>query len=1043
MTDRVESKLISRLGRLIAACLCTLLFSVSAAGAQEHRFSTLADAVFYSITRESGLPNEIPLAIAQDSAGFIWMGTQGGLARWDGTHFKLYLAGPDPGTLPDNVVTVLHRDSSGRLWIGTDAAGLARYDPATDSFVRAHLNLPGGSGGGGVWAIVDDGARGLWVGTGAGLFHLDDAARVRDQFTASDVHRGPGELGLPDFAIHSLLRDRHGALWVGTFSGLVMAEPGSRSFHPVQLPLGGQAEAACVITSLMEDSKGSIWIGTAHDGAFIIGPDRGPAVPLALPRDEPSARPDYGVMSLLEVRPGEAWIGTDGQGILVKEEGAARPRRIRHDPSIATSLVNDTVRALFRDDAGLVWVGSERGVGRYDPRQHAVATLFGVPGRAKGLADADIMSILPMPDGKVLVGLRYHGIDLLDPDTGNVVHIVPNSRRPNEALPPTAVPALVALPTGTVLAGTLGGLYRLNEDGTHVERLDIPGRPPTREVLSLCYCHGAVWLGGKDGVWQISVGATGPVRVLRWEDGGNLTDPRPEVLAPAPDDGIWVGTPNGLNLVHAGSGAIERIYPNRKDPAQLSSGEVISLLTDRQGRLWVGTLDGGLHVMTGRVNGQPVFRRLGKADGLPNEDINSLELDASGFVWLSTDDGLAKVDPATFAVQALGRADGVAISTYWSNAGAASGLGEIMFGGLGGMTIVNPSLMSEAVFRPPLVVTDISIGGKQVWAGKPDPHGSLAPILLSPDANSLHVEFTLLDYATAANDRFDYRLDGFDPDWVENEATPRLAAYTNLPPGQYVLHLRGSNRAGFADGQQITLPVTVLPAWYQTPWFRLAALALVALLVAALVQMRTALLRQRQRELERQVEERTAELSLTQAQLRHFAYVDMLTGLPNRRAFTEEFRRLIDEAQLTKARLALLLIDMDGFKLVNDTLGHHAGDSLLIAVGGRLRGAVREGDFVARLGGDEFAVLMMLEDDVIELVCQRIIDGFLPPIAIEGENLTAGASIGVAIFPDHGATQERIYKMADIAMYAAKREGRGTWRCFGAGGAGSVEGRAA
>jgi diguanylate cyclase (GGDEF)-like protein len=201
-------------------------------------------------------------------------------------------------------------------------------------------------------------------------------------------------------------------------------------------------------------------------------------------------------------------------------------------------------------------------------------------------------------------------------------------------------------------------------------------------------------------------------------------------------------------------------------------------------------------------------------------------------------------------------------------------------------------------------------------------------------------------------------------------------------------------------------------------------------MVATLVQIRTALLRQRQRELERQVAERTAELSITQAQLRHFAYVDMLTGLPNRRAFTEEFRRMLDEAQLTRARLALLLIDMDGFKQVNDTLGHHAGDALLVAVGGRLRGAVREGDFVARLGGDEFAVLMMLEDDVIELVCQRIIDGFGPAVAIEGQNLVAGASIGVAVYPDHGGTQERIYKMADVAMYAAKRDGRGTWRCF-------------
>jgi diguanylate cyclase (GGDEF)-like protein len=353
-----------------------------------------------------------------------------------------------------------------------------------------------------------------------------------------------------------------------------------------------------------------------------------------------------------------------------------------------------------------------------------------------------------------------------------------------------------------------------------------------------------------------------------------------------------------------------------------------------------------------------------------------------------------------------------------------------MFGGLGGLTVVTPSLIVDPDQHPPLVVTDVRVGGKPVWLGDPDPRGSIPPIVLSPDANSLHVEFTLLDYTASANDRFDYRLEGFDREWVENEITPRLAAYTNLPPGHYTLRLRGSDREGVWNSAELALPVIVLPAWYQTLWFRLAALAVVALLVAALVQARTALLRQRQRELERQVAERTAELSLTQAQLRHFAYVDMLTGLPNRRAFTEEFRRLIEEAELANLRLALLLIDMDGFKLVNDTLGHHAGDSLLVAVGGRLRGAVRECDFVARLGGDEFAVLLMLEDDVIEPVCERIVDGFRPPICIEGETLVTGASIGVAVYPDHGVSQERIYKLADIAMYAAKREGRGKWRCF-------------
>jgi len=1029
MTMRVEIKLSAKWGRLLAACIGTLLLSLAPAGAQTNRFSRLADAVFSYITKENGLPNEVPLALAQDSEGFIWMGTEGGLARWDGTHFRLYSAGPDPTDLPDNVVSVLHRDTQGHLWIGTDAAGLARYDPATDKFIRVPLNAPGQVGVAGVQAIIDDGANGLWVGTGAGLFHLNSSMHIVYELTARQAHGDPASVGLPDFAVSSLVLDRRGTLWVGTLSGLAKAQPGSTKFLPVSLPVVSRGDAACQITKLLEDSTGALWVGTHRDGAFVIGPDGVTVRSAPVPEGDDGVAAGYGVTAILEIQPGLVWLGTDGQGILEISRDE-QPRSIRHDPSISTSVLSDEVRALFKDRAGLVWVASDRGISRYDPTQHAVATLFGVANRQSGISDTDVVSVMAMPDNKVWAGLRYHGIDILDVATGRIVQLPADPRHPDTALPAFSIPTMAALPDGSVLAGTADGLYRLDAAGAHIQRLTIPGRSRNRGVESICFCHGSVWLGGKDGLWQLSIDPGGQVHVLRREDGAHLTDPRIDVIAPGPDDAIWVGTESGLNLLHAGSGLVERIFPDRTDPTKLASGEIITLLTDRQGQLWVGTLDDGLFVMTGRRDGKPVFRRLGKAQGLPNEDISSLQLGPSGRIWMSTDEGIAVLDPTTFAVQSLGRNEGVAVTTYWSGSGAVTEKGEILFGGLGGLTAVTPALLTHDTYRPPLVITDVHVGGKSVLAGQPGPVGKMPAIVLGPDSNSLHVEFTLLDYAAAINDRFGYKLEGFDTDWVENEVTPRIASYTNLPPGHFVLRLRGTGHEGSWGDTQISVPVIVLPAWYQTPWFRLAALAVVALLVAALVQARTALLRQRQRELERQVAERTAELSLTQAQLRHFAYVDMLTGLPNRRAFTEEFRRLTEQAQHSHGRLALLLIDMDGFKLVNDTLGHHAGDSLLVAVGGRLRGAVREGDFVARLGGDEFAVLMMMADDMIELVCQRIIDGFLPPVAIEGENLVAGASIGVAIYPDHGATQERIYKMADIAMYAAKREGRGTWRCF-------------
>jgi diguanylate cyclase (GGDEF)-like protein len=202
--------------------------------------------------------------------------------------------------------------------------------------------------------------------------------------------------------------------------------------------------------------------------------------------------------------------------------------------------------------------------------------------------------------------------------------------------------------------------------------------------------------------------------------------------------------------------------------------------------------------------------------------------------------------------------------------------------------------------------------------------------------------------------------------------------------------------------------------------------------VAALVQIRTVYLRRHQRDLERQVIERTAELRESQRQLEQIAYYDTLTALPNRRMFTEEFRELIVLARLQSQKFALLLIDLDRFKQINDSLGHDAGDALLIEAAIRLQAAVRKSDCVARLGGDEFGVLVSQNPAAsdIENICHRIIESFVMPVAVSGTNVKSSASIGVAVFPDHGATLDNLYKSADLALYEAKRAGGNLWRWY-------------
>jgi len=140
---------------------------------------------------------------------------------------------------------------------------------------------------------------------------------------------------------------------------------------------------------------------------------------------------------------------------------------------------------------------------------------------------------------------------------------------------------------------------------------------------------------------------------------------------------------------------------------------------------------------------------------------------------------------------------------------------------------------------------------------------------------------------------------------------------------------------------------------------------------------------------------------------------------------------------------ALLLIDLDRFKEVNDTIGHDAGDALLVEVAQRLGTAVRDADRVARLGGDEFAVLLsnVSGHDGIEIVCQRIVDSLALPVPFKTHMLQVSASIGVALCPGHAGSANDLYKAADVALYAAKGSGRNTWRWYE--GAGDTVGDAA
>ena len=204
----------------------------------------------------------------------------------------------------------------------------------------------------------------------------------------------------------------------------------------------------------------------------------------------------------------------------------------------------------------------------------------------------------------------------------------------------------------------------------------------------------------------------------------------------------------------------------------------------------------------------------------------------------------------------------------------------------------------------------------------------------------------------------------------------------------------------------------------------LIGLAAVLLMIGAAELAYIIVLRSQYRKAQMDLQVEIRKQSHITTQMEHQALYDPLTQLPNRRLFKDRILHTIKLANRQKSKFGILMADLDHFKEVNDTLGHDAGDLLLIEVTTRLRACIRESDTVARLGGDEFAFICPSIQDMksASLVCMRLIQAFHEPIVVKGKPCQIGISLGIALFPEHAQDDEMLLRRADTALYRAKQK---------------------
>ena len=1010
------------------------LFLATAAGAAERPGTE--PIAFRRVAVPDDVPAHLVTALAEDADGFLWIGTQGGLVRFDGSGFRVLASTAEENSLGGSYVRCLLPARDGRLWVGTFGGGLSLYDPAAETFRRFRHDPadPGSLGSDRVEGLAEDGDGFVWAATAEGLERIDPRSGTIEHFRHDPADAG----SLADDRVRSVLVDRAGVLWVGGRDGLQRRRADGRFERVGSNPGQEGSLAGQIVAKLFEDSAGRLWIGTADHGAAVLLP--GGELRRFQPRPaDPEGLSHFWVYGFAEVARDELWIATFGGGIDVVDAASLRiVQRLRADPHLPEALSADRVGAVLRGSAGLVWVGTwGQGLLLHDPSSRAFRVLRSSPNQPEGLSHGAAVRSLERGDGSVWVGTNGNGIDVLSPRLELLRGYRPAKEDPG-ALANGAVTAIAEGHDGSLWVATLDGTLHRQRPGQgpgqeRFERLGTADGLPGGQIRALTFAaNGVLWAGSSEGLARIDPANGGEIRAFRHRpgDGDALSGNAVEAVAFDGEGRLFVGTDSGLDLFDPASGSAVRSFRHQPgDPRSLPNNWVPDLMLARNGSFWVGT-HGGAAILRWNEAGEPSFESVAEKIGQPARAVESLIEDADGQVWLGP---RLRVDPRNWNASTFGPADGCGLRSFFIASRFRRQDGSLLFGSPEGLLVVDPARLAPWTFAPKVVATALKVDGE------PLPGASRRRRLeLAPGQKSISLDVAALDFTAPERNRYRYRLEGYESEWQEADAAHNSLTYTNLRPGDYRLRVLGSNRAGLMSPRQLELAIAVQPAFYQTWWFRLLAAGLLLAGGYGLYRLRLYQLERRSQALELVVKERTAELEAAYRRIEDASLRDPLTGLRNRRFLEQVLPADLDLALRrrrdgeTDGDLVFFLLDLDHFKSVNDTWGHAAGDAVLVETARRLEGALRASDHLLRWGGEEFLAVARFiareEGATLAEKLRRTIEA-APFELASGETIARTVSIGFAAYPStdrhpESVGWEKILHYADLALYSAKESGR-------------------
>ena len=741
---------------------------------------------FKNITIEDGLSQSTVETIYQDSKGYIWIGTNDGLDRYNGYEFKHYKHDKyDKNSIANNYIVDIIEDKNGYIWVST-IGGLSRINPDKDEIKNYYSKEDSGNlSNSNLWQLLCTKDNRLIASTIDGLNVYD---KNKDKFTRILYKEGE----LPSQYIYSLEEDINGHIWVGTDNGLVELDKDLNIVKSYQDAIGDSD-----VYNVYDDSKGNIWVCTLDNGLFKINLDD-KSVENYKNNNSKISIPSNNVRDIISDSEGKLWIATD-KGLCTFDYEREEFITYNKKSYQSNSLIDDEIFCLLKDSSGLIWIGTYSGISRFNPNSNF--THFKLdPYEDNSISGNVIHGIYEDDDKTLWIGTNKSGVNIINGES--IKHL--NKENSN------IVSDLIEDITGFknyIFIGTNEGLSVLVKNDKTAKNYTITNYTtkdglPSNKIRSLFIdSKGYLWIGTNKGLAILDINNNKIIDITYILDEMGVSDKFIRAVYEDSKGNYYIGCFLEGGLIKINPNTKEyKIYKNiENDDSSISNNSIRYINEDLYGNILVGTSH-GINILNLSTD---KFNHYTEKDGLINNTIYGILVDKNNGIWMSTNAGISKLSTEDATFKNFTITDGLQSNEFNGRACFKSKDGNMYFGGINGFNVFNSQDIELSTFEPKVIFDNFEING----TNKKD----ISNIKFKSNENNIKINFFTNDYKNTKTTQYYYKLEGLENEW--NMTNSNSLVFANLGSGDYTLKIKTITQHGVMSDESSVHFTINPPIW--------------------------------------------------------------------------------------------------------------------------------------------------------------------------------------------------------------------------------------